>query len=463
MNGRDEIRQALAEWFEVAEQEGGLSTVRLCHFQNGAAEIEIHSMKDGVGPWKDVDKMAEMFDTIASRHARGVVGSGVQQFQLEGGFGTPPKPKRYLPFMRAGAMTYGAGSPSGALATEPPTPMGQTQQEMRHREVWVTGTFAQAKHNADVQQTIIDRLTTRVQYLEGEEIKMRDALWKAVEALQMLKQDAGLKLAEFIRNTKERERWQMILPSAVNSITGRDVFPQSTADTAALEGLYDSLPERGRTQLIESVMSTHPERGALVAARFAEFDKINRNRKAELDRMLRESHRAMDLEEIIAEGAGDMFKKHANGEAEQIPQDATVESEKKPEPAPETASMPSIDKPQIDIRWPLRNPADRDKLVEALGGLLGDVARDYKVASVEDDDTVRYSGSEGVMSGVHASWKAGTLEFEIGSGLASGVKGVAIVGQRELRVQVALPLLLRMAREKIESRIREEAAKIGVG
>jgi putative polyhydroxyalkanoate system protein len=53
-------------------------------------------------------------------------------------------------------------------------------------------------------------------------------------------------------------------------------------------------------------------------------------------------------------------------------------------------------------------------------------------------------------------WEGDRIVFDAPRGAAKGTKGVVDVGEKEVRVQIDLPFLLRMLKGKVESKVNEK-------
>lgn len=57
-------------------------------------------------------------------------------------------------------------------------------------------------------------------------------------------------------------------------------------------------------------------------------------------------------------------------------------------------------------------------------------------------------------------WQGDRILFEAPRGAAKGTRGSVDVSESEVRVQIDLPLLLRVVRTKVESKVHEKLAKV---
>jgi putative polyhydroxyalkanoate system protein len=57
-------------------------------------------------------------------------------------------------------------------------------------------------------------------------------------------------------------------------------------------------------------------------------------------------------------------------------------------------------------------------------------------------------------------WEADAIRFDAPSGAAKGTKGEVSVSDKDVRVQIDLPFLLRMLKGTIESKVHEKLAQL---
>ncbi len=63
--------------------------------------------------------------------------------------------------------------------------------------------------------------------------------------------------------------------------------------------------------------------------------------------------------------------------------------------------------------------------------------------------------------GIEWKWAGDTIEFHAPSGMAKGAKGQVIVREKEVRVEVDLPLMLRPMKGVVEGKIKERLDRLG--
>jgi hypothetical protein len=257
----------LRETLDDPDKDQPCSALSLVHMV-GISEREIHSRKcaPGMSP-KDV---AEMFRGKAETYAQDL--PGAQTFNLLAFYGKSEPEARY-PFLIT------AEAPQGGLLTEAPTPQGEKQQSMRHVEMNMQLVFNQQRILFDASNRMIESLARREEMLLREnhdafEI-MKEMILKQVTDDHKLRQER----LEYARSTEERKRWLSFAPALVNSLLGREVFPQSTADSALVETIADALSE-DQIQKLAAVLP--PELWGPLADRMGGYLKTKNEREAKL-------------------------------------------------------------------------------------------------------------------------------------------------------------------------------------
>lgn len=62
--------------------------------------------------------------------------------------------------------------------------------------------------------------------------------------------------------------------------------------------------------------------------------------------------------------------------------------------------------------------------------------------------------------GISWSWEGNAIRFEAPSGAAKGTKGQVAVSEKDVRVAIDLPLMLRMMKGTIESKVNEKLSSL---
>ncbi len=297
-NGREEICAWIDEQLKAVEEDGALSALLLVHHEGQGSLREVQALKSGGAKWGDASVMADVFDAVATRHARGLIGE--QQFELQATYGGGGRVKRTLPFGKAGRLMF--GSIPGGLSTEPPTMVGQSQQGMRLAELVVQGFLAKWNGITDTQAALIDRVFRRLGDLERENRELFVVLRQELIRTVQLAHEQRMKELEFARSTEERRKLIKIMPAFVNAVTGSEIFPQSTEDTALVETLADNVTPDQLKMFTAVLKDRSPEMAALLTNRFNEVQKKRAAEAEEIRRMTKEATGGYD--KGLAEAGG---------------------------------------------------------------------------------------------------------------------------------------------------------------
>jgi len=255
----------------------------LLHVTAGRRD-EVHSHRIGGRTWEPA-KLADMFNSMADEYAAGLAsnesGTGQESFRLVAFYDDLPDLEQCpLPIMKkTGAMVLAEGD---AIATEPPTPRGETGQNMRERSAWMQFSLEMNARMYATMSGIIDRLSGRLATVEREN---QDAFQIAKEMILEKAADSHeqrMKELSFERATEERSRIMKALPPLVNRVFGKEVFPQSAVDSSLLEALVESADEGQMSRIVEALLPVlKPEQAALLMGRLGDIQESMNARKKE--------------------------------------------------------------------------------------------------------------------------------------------------------------------------------------
>lgn len=276
------MRQTLEEWIKEIRQEGEedvrglgpLTGLALVHMK-GTAPDELHviDLKPGKRTYTD-QQIAEICERKAHSYAQDL--PGIQTFCLWAYFGDERKPKAQHPFVIEGEAA------NTGLATEGPHPQGLTQQAMRHTESMHSLIFRQSQSLFQAMQGVTTMMARENEHLRAENFEARRILGDLM--MQKMTDDSAVRLREqqMAQQMKDRELLMKFAPALINTIMGKEVFPQSTADSAMLDSLVEGLADLPQDRLMSLAEYIKPEMlGPLMAKANAFLDK----RKAEAEKL----------------------------------------------------------------------------------------------------------------------------------------------------------------------------------
>jgi hypothetical protein len=236
-------RQTLDQWIHEAlidEDKGGKCTALALVHRVGVKEQEIHAVQLGSRQWVPKD-LAKLFLGKAENYAAEL--PGVQTFNLLAFYANRTQFESIKPFMVTGEVEL------PGLATEGPTKDGLVQQSMRHSEAVIQLSFRQTNAMCEALQRMADavvreNLSLRQENREAAEI-VRDAMLQLTDR----REASVIKRLEYQRDTEERKKWLSFGPALINGVLGREIFPQSMADTALIDTIAENLSEADISKL----------------------------------------------------------------------------------------------------------------------------------------------------------------------------------------------------------------------
>jgi hypothetical protein len=275
----ERIKSSLASWCQEAmnatDYDKPCDRIALVHMSMGGTETEVRVVKIGNGRSWTPQTLGDFFWNTAQTYCQDL--ANTHTFRLLAFYGEA-EPRLKHPFLVAGHFD------NHGMGTEPPTPEGRTMQTMRHQEALVSGMLAERLAILEMPLRTIRAMS------EYQEMVMRDnhqlrkenadfvGVMKEVlfqEAAR--RQDHELAVRRFERESKDREMLLKLLPIGLNELTGREVVPQSTADTMLIDAIAEGLNEKAVEKILSSG-AIPPELMGLLMSRLRKSLEAKRER-----------------------------------------------------------------------------------------------------------------------------------------------------------------------------------------
>jgi len=195
---------------------------------------ELHSVRfGGSGPARSPQELAALFRGKAEAYAQDL--SGVQTFEMLAFYDTTghqTEPMAFFPFKVTGQLELGTGS---SLETEAATEKGLAQQAMRHSEASFQIAMRAVGMSMDTLAGQVSGLLEQNRALMAE----NGDSFRIIRQMMMerMEEDKANRRAELeaIEGSNMKATALRLAPALINTITGKNVFPQATADTALIE------------------------------------------------------------------------------------------------------------------------------------------------------------------------------------------------------------------------------------
>lgn len=199
---------------------------------------------------------------------------GINQFEIHVHYDPKSSPAIHTISIADGEMLQGGRSRN---VKEGADAAGLVAQAMRHMEK------SQELLVTLVQQgTITSLQREQAAYLAAE--KLRNEVNDAYEIVRQVMMERGkeahdmrMEELKFAKSLDERKRIMELMPALANTVSGREIFPQSVADSKLIEALALKVPPKLLEQLATSGMVDPEVMGPLMAR----FDEVVRQKKAE--------------------------------------------------------------------------------------------------------------------------------------------------------------------------------------
>jgi hypothetical protein len=238
----DWIREALAD----SDKEKPCSAMACIYHKMGGGTKEVHSIKIAGKTWNGKD-LAALFQGKAEMFAQDL--GGIQSFEMQAFYGES-EPQASHPFkIIDGEVSIGGAN---RVVRETPDGAGIVAQSMRHTEK------AMELMCTMVQQTSVMAAQREARWYAREEELQTEVTesYKIIREMLMEKVGADhemrMKEMEFARKAATQKELLGMVPPLLNQISGKEVFPQATSDTA----LLDAIAEKVKPEFLEQLGMT---------------------------------------------------------------------------------------------------------------------------------------------------------------------------------------------------------------
>ena len=241
-------RKPLDKWILEAltdtDKDGPISAISLMHMR-GMQPVELHTWKARAGA--DPKQLAELFQDKARTYCQDL--PGVQTFNLWAFYGKT-EPEGQMPFtVRVEADLHESG-----LTTEAPTETGVKQMSMRWAEMLQGQVYRRQQIMDDHSIRMIEQQSRMIESLMSDRFAGAEIIVKMMMEQQANTHKLEMERLTFERATRDRETLMKLAPPLVNSLTGKEVFPQNTADSALLETIVTEMDDEKLEKLMGSIM-----------------------------------------------------------------------------------------------------------------------------------------------------------------------------------------------------------------
>lgn len=250
---------------------GKCTQFSLVHMLNGGSlkGKELDTAKLGNGRnWTEKD-LAERFQGVADSYGQDL--SGTQTFQVMAFYEGNEQPQSFF------HITNQVADDDGNMSFAP-NAQGRAAQSMSQESKVFAQVYNKQSQLDSVAMGIINFIGEDNISLRKENRELQSIFFDFMKARLNENREHELKVMTYQRATEERKGLMRMAPALVNSITGKDVFPTATEDTAIIETLAETLPIEAVQQMAAML---GPQLGGVVLARFEKHAKAKL--QAELD------------------------------------------------------------------------------------------------------------------------------------------------------------------------------------
>jgi len=246
MAKRKQMDKWIAEAIADPNYEAPLSQITLVHMR-GTVQSEIYTWKSSTAAstgGADPKAIASLFHDKADTLSQDL--PGLQTFNLLAFYGSAQPQGQYIFVVRPEADTQSSG-----LMTEAPTEAGMRQQGMRHLEAGQAQIYRRQQAQDEFGIRMIQQQNMMIERLMTDRFDAVNVMTDMMMRVANNQHEMRMKELEMERGTQERQALMKLAPSLVNTIAGKEVFPQSSADTALIEQIAGVLTEEHIPKILE--------------------------------------------------------------------------------------------------------------------------------------------------------------------------------------------------------------------
>jgi hypothetical protein len=261
-------KQSLADWIREAmtddEKSGKITALALVH-KNGSSEREIDAVRFGGRTWKEED-LAARFQGKAESYSQELL--GVQEFCLFAFYGERNAPEAAHPFVIQGETGVEAG-----FGTFTPDVKGEKMQGMAFNQALVQLCYRQTSILFEAQQRLIETLGSKLGAALDDNHDLFDLCKEMILKAADKEHEHRMSELQFMQSADTRKQLLRMAPALANQFTGKELFPQSMADTSIVEGLLEKLIEmpEGTLPLVLTQLGIPAEGQAAIMLRAKQY------------------------------------------------------------------------------------------------------------------------------------------------------------------------------------------------
>ena len=228
-----------------ADDSNPVTALALLH-ERGNTSKQIHLTKFG-GKYMKPDELADMFVNIATSYAAEL--ETTQGFQLAAIYGAE-SPEAWQPFRVHPSADNGVSTEDAS--EKGVVKMGQrmlgdlhklTLERQNQQDQAVNGILLR-------QNQIIEVLAGRVHDLTHENAQAFNVVKELISEKVTDNHEHRMLEIQATQKAEERRKMLQLLPALANTVTGREIFPQATSDTALIDTIAENLNESHIKQLM---------------------------------------------------------------------------------------------------------------------------------------------------------------------------------------------------------------------
>lgn len=238
-------RQTTESWIDEAiadpDKDGRKLTALMLVQMIGMQRQEVHTIKFGDQARSSKD-MAKLFQRKAENKVQDL--HGVHTFNLLGFYERDEHEASHT-------IVINSNPDNAGNVTEGATPAGVALMAQRHGEMLIQQVYRRQQVLDDYSMGLIREQGQIIRSLQRENLDAVGIIKQVIFDQAANSHKYKMEQLTYERSTGERAKFMKFAPALVNSLLGREIFPQNVEDTALLESIAENITE----EQIEKLMS----------------------------------------------------------------------------------------------------------------------------------------------------------------------------------------------------------------
>jgi len=267
----------LAKWIREAlsdpDKGHACTQLVLLYKKSEGGTREVKTVRLGGKTW-DADELAKTIQGWAETYAQDF--GGISHFEIQAHYGSPDNQSHHTITVADGEIVQGG---RGRTVRENPDSTGLVAQAMRHTERTMEMMTAMVQHHAAVTLQREQWMSAEMQRLREETNDAYTIVREVLMGKRKEEHEMEMQRIQIMKGLETQRKLMELIPALANTVAGKEIFPQSVADTALIEAIATKVPP----EMIQQLASAGVIPAEVMGPLMARFNDVLRKKQAEVE------------------------------------------------------------------------------------------------------------------------------------------------------------------------------------